>query len=201
MAGVRCTDVQTRPTAFLEMTSLTLKEWQPLVPPCEAAFQAPRAAWRLDGTPRTARRLSVYQHGPWPTPEDRLLFIPTVCLEVMSLMTRGCGYNWLESEPRVAQEFPGACGNTERARDTCTTPLSAVRSARRLMREGHGGCPRGVAPRRRHTARRVPRGGVHGRSNAPSASPSVRGDVRSPILFSPLGPGLVARDTRRKLLI
>jgi Helix-turn-helix of DDE superfamily endonuclease len=33
------------------------------------------AAWRLDGKPRTARRFSVYQNCPLPTPEDRLLFI------------------------------------------------------------------------------------------------------------------------------
>ena len=33
------------------------------------------AAWRLDGKPRTARRFTVYEHCPLPTPEDRLLFI------------------------------------------------------------------------------------------------------------------------------
>src|SRR5439155_6782132 len=33
------------------------------------------AAWRLDGKPRTARRFSVYNNCPLPTPEDRLLFI------------------------------------------------------------------------------------------------------------------------------
>jgi hypothetical protein len=59
------------------LTSLTLDEFQQLVPPFEAAFQAHMAAWRLDGKPRTARRFSVYQHCPLPTPEDRLLFILT----------------------------------------------------------------------------------------------------------------------------
>ena len=57
------------------MTSLTLDEFQQLVPPFEAALQAHMAAWRLDGKPRTARRVSVYQNCPLPTPEDRLLFI------------------------------------------------------------------------------------------------------------------------------
>ena len=75
MAGVRFTDVQTRPTEFLDLTSLTLDEFQLLVAPFEAAFQAHMAAWRLDGKPRTARRFSVYQNCPLPTPEDRLLFI------------------------------------------------------------------------------------------------------------------------------
>src|SRR5919199_5854550 len=75
MAGVRFIDVQSRPTEFLDVTSLTLDEFQALVPPFEAAFQAHMAAWRLDGKPRTARRFSVYQNCPLPTPEDRLLFI------------------------------------------------------------------------------------------------------------------------------
>src|SRR6266487_7137973 len=75
MAGLRFTDLQSRPTEFLDLTSLTLEEFQQLVPPFEAALQAHRAAWRLDGTPRTARRFTVYQNCPLPTPEDRLLFI------------------------------------------------------------------------------------------------------------------------------
>ena len=75
MAGVRFADLQSRPTEFLDFTSLTLDEFQQLVPPFEAAFQAHMAAWRLDGKPRTARRFSVYQNSPLPTPEDRLLFI------------------------------------------------------------------------------------------------------------------------------
>ena len=77
MASVRFTDVQDRPTEFLDFTSLTLDEFQQLVPPFAAAFQAPRATWRLDGKPRTARQLSVYQNCPLPTPEDRLCFLLT----------------------------------------------------------------------------------------------------------------------------
>ena len=75
MASVRFTDVQARPTEFLDLTSLTRDELQLLVAPFEAAFQAHLAAWRLDGTPRTARRSAVYKHCPLPTPEDRLFFI------------------------------------------------------------------------------------------------------------------------------
>ncbi len=75
MASVRFTDLQARPTEFLDMTSLTLDEFQHLVSPFETAFQAHMAAWRLDGKPRTARRFTVYQNCPLPTPEDRLLFI------------------------------------------------------------------------------------------------------------------------------
>src|SRR5215510_6818800 len=75
MAGVRFIDVQARPTEFLDVTSLTLDEFQQLVPVFEAAFQAHMAAWRLDGKPRTARRFTVYKNCPLPTPEDRLVFI------------------------------------------------------------------------------------------------------------------------------
>jgi hypothetical protein len=75
MASIRFSDVQARPTEFLDMTSLTLDEFQQLVLPFEAAFQAHMAAWRLDGKPRTARRFTVYENCPLPTAEDRLLFI------------------------------------------------------------------------------------------------------------------------------
>jgi Helix-turn-helix of DDE superfamily endonuclease len=75
MAHVQFTDVQARPTEFLDLTSLTLDEFQQLVPPFEAAFQAHMAAWRLDGKPRTARQFAVYKNCPLPTPEDRLFFI------------------------------------------------------------------------------------------------------------------------------
>ena len=77
MASVRFADMQFRPVEFLDFTSLTLDEFQQLVPPFEAAFQAHMAAWRLDGQPRTARQFSVYKNCPLPTPEDRLFFILT----------------------------------------------------------------------------------------------------------------------------
>src|SRR5262245_20140206 len=75
MAGLRFTDLQSRPIEFLDLTSLTLDEFQQLVPPFEAAFHAHMAVWRLDGKPRTARQFSVYKNCPLLTPEDRLLFI------------------------------------------------------------------------------------------------------------------------------
>jgi Helix-turn-helix of DDE superfamily endonuclease len=77
MAGVRFTELQSRPMEFLDFTSVTLDEFQQLVPPFEAAFHARMAAWRMDGKPRTARRFTVYKNCPLPTPEDRLLFILT----------------------------------------------------------------------------------------------------------------------------
>jgi hypothetical protein len=77
MGNLQFTDVQSRPTEFLDFTSVTLDEFQQLVPPFEAAFQAHMAAWRLDGTPRTARQFAVYKNCPLPTPEDRLFFLLT----------------------------------------------------------------------------------------------------------------------------
>src|SRR5712671_5342689 len=95
MAGLRFTDVQSRPTEFLDFTSLTLEEFQQLVPPFEAAFQAHMAAWRLDGQPRTARQFAVYKNCPLPTPEERLFFIlvylKTYALQVVQGRLFGMG--------------------------------------------------------------------------------------------------------------
>ena len=77
MAGVRFSDVQSRPMEFLDLTSLTLDEFEQLIPPFEAAFQAHMAQWRLDGKPRTARQFAVYKNCPLPTPQDRLFFLLT----------------------------------------------------------------------------------------------------------------------------
>src|SRR6266487_3378809 len=95
MASIRFTDVQVRPTEFLDFTSLTLDEFQLLVPPFESAFQAHMREWRLDGKPRTARRFTVYKNCPLATPEDRLFFIlvylKTYALQVVQGRLFGMG--------------------------------------------------------------------------------------------------------------
>src|SRR5437773_6825661 len=95
MAGVQFADLQSRPTEFLDFTSMTLDEFQQLVPPFETAFQAHMASWRLDGKPRTARQFAVYSNCPLPTPEERLLFIlayiKTYALQVMQGRLFGMG--------------------------------------------------------------------------------------------------------------
>src|SRR5919197_531892 len=95
MAGLRFTELQSRPMEFLDFTSLTLAEFQQLVPLFEAAFHARMAAWRLDGKPRTARRFTVYENCPLRTPEDRLLFIlaylKTYALQVVQGRLFGMG--------------------------------------------------------------------------------------------------------------
>jgi len=75
MAALWCSDLQSRPTEMLDLTSLTLNEFQQLIPPFAATFQTPRTEWRLEGTPHTARRFTVDKNWPFPTLEDRLLFL------------------------------------------------------------------------------------------------------------------------------
>jgi hypothetical protein len=95
MASIRFTDVQARPSEFLDLTSLTLEEFQQLVPPFETAFQAHLTMWRLDGKPRITRRFTVYKNCPLPTPEDRLFFmlvyLKTYALQVVHGRLFGMG--------------------------------------------------------------------------------------------------------------
>ena len=95
MASIRFTDVQARSSEFLDLTNLTLEEFQQLVPPFETAFHAHLAAWRLDGKPRIARRFTVYKNCPLPTPADRLFFIlvylKTYALQVVQGRLFGMG--------------------------------------------------------------------------------------------------------------
>jgi len=119
MGSLRFTDIQTRPTEVVDLTSLTLNEFQPLVPPFEAAFQTHTAEWRLDGQPRTARRYTTYQNCPLPTPEDRLLFIlvylKTYPLQVMQGRLFGMGqskaHQWMHVLLVVLQATLRALGD------------------------------------------------------------------------------------------
>ena len=139
MASVRFTDVQARPTEFLDLTSLTLEEFQTLVPPFEAAFQAHMAAWRLDGKPRTVRQFTVYKNCPLPTPEDRLFFIlvylKTYALQVVQGRLFGMGQSkanqWIHV---LLARAPGGAPHPRRC--PCSLPDGPGAAARRLG----GGC-------------------------------------------------------------
>ena len=98
MAGLRFSDAQSRPTEFLDLTSLTLEEFQILLPPFEAAFHAHMAAWRLDGKPPTARQFAVYQNCPLPTPEDRLFFLLTYLKTYTLQVVQGCLFGMRQSK-------------------------------------------------------------------------------------------------------
>src|SRR6516225_539285 len=88
-----------------------------------------------------------------------------------------------------------ARGDTARAREKFTTPLFAVRLARRIMREGHGGCPRltpmnctDAAP---HREQGHPRGRTRkGKRLHRFKIRAMRCPPADPL--SPPGPGLVA---------
>jgi hypothetical protein len=146
MAGLRFADLQSRPLEFLDFTSLTLEEFQQLVSPFETAFHARMAAWRLDGKPRTARRFTVYNTCPLPTPEDRLLFIlvylKTYALQVVHRrlfgMVQGKANQWIhvllpavlaalrtlgDAPARSLSALAQRLGVSEAAAATVVTPL------------------------------------------------------------------------------
>jgi hypothetical protein len=58
-----------------QLTSLTVDEFESLVPLLQSAFFDHMAKWTLEGKPRTGRRYSQYANCPLPTSEDRLLFV------------------------------------------------------------------------------------------------------------------------------
>jgi hypothetical protein len=59
----------------LDLTSLSVGEFEQLVPAFDAAFVHHMQHWTMEGKPRTGRSYSQYANCPLPTPEDRLLFI------------------------------------------------------------------------------------------------------------------------------
>src|ERR687887_2788779 len=128
MAHLRFTDVQDRPTEFLDFTSLTLDEFQLLVPPFESAFQAHMREWRLDGKPRTARQFSVYQNCPLPTPEERLFFIlayvKTYSLQVVQGRLFGMGQS--KANQWIHVLLPVLLAALRTLGDAPTRPLTAL---------------------------------------------------------------------------
>src|SRR5712692_2695285 len=113
MAGVRFAELQSRPMEFLDFTSVTLDEFQQLVPPFEAAFHTWMAAWRMDGKPRTARRFTVDKNCPLPTPEDRLFCILTYLKTTLSKWCRGAVRDGAGESPSVdSRPLARAAGRT-----------------------------------------------------------------------------------------
>src|SRR6266700_1686527 len=144
MASVQFTDVQSRPTEFLDLTSLTLDEFQQLVPPFEAAFQAHMAAWRLDGKPRTARRFTVYKNCPLATPEDRLFFIlvslKTYALQVVQGRLFGMGQS--KANQWIHVLLPALLAALRALGDAAARRLGGRRGDRRCTPGGGAGSPR-----------------------------------------------------------
>jgi hypothetical protein len=120
MAGIRFSDAQSRPTEFLDLTSLTPDEFEQLIAPFEDAFQAHMALWCLDGKPRTARQFAVYKNCPLPTPHDRLFFLltylKTYSLQVVQGRLFGMGQSkanqWIHALLPALQAALGSLGDT-----------------------------------------------------------------------------------------
>ena len=69
---------------ILNLTSLTVEQFEQLVDPFEQAFVRHMNEWTMEGKPRTARAYTPYANSPLPTAEDRLLFLLSY-LKVASL--------------------------------------------------------------------------------------------------------------------
>jgi hypothetical protein len=75
MSRLRYADVSHKEQKFLDLTRLTVEEFDHLVPAFEEAFQERMKEWCLDGKPRRGRPYRTYANCPLPTAQDRLLFI------------------------------------------------------------------------------------------------------------------------------
>src|ERR1044071_4752921 len=72
---MRYQDEKTKAYRILDLTSLTVDEFEQLLPAFEAAFVHYLQMWTMEGKRRTGRRYSQSTNCPLPSPEDRLLFI------------------------------------------------------------------------------------------------------------------------------
>lgn len=72
---LRYTNEKDKAYRILDLTSLSIDEFEQLVEPFEQAFVRHMKQWTMEGKPRTARAYTSYTNSPLPTPEDRLLFI------------------------------------------------------------------------------------------------------------------------------
>jgi hypothetical protein len=73
--AMKYAEVSQKAVKFLEFTSLTVEEFEKLVPVFEEKYRERMKYLRLDGKPRAGREYQTYSNCPLPTPEDRLLFI------------------------------------------------------------------------------------------------------------------------------
>src|SRR4051812_28771067 len=72
---MRYAEVSQKELKFLDLTSLTVEEFEQLLPVFEKEFRERLKHFCLDGKPRIGRGYRTYANCPLPTPEDRLLFI------------------------------------------------------------------------------------------------------------------------------
>jgi hypothetical protein len=68
-------EVSRKELRFLDLTSLTVEEFQKILPVFEENFRERMKNFRLDGKPRVGREYRTYVNCPLLMPEDRLFFI------------------------------------------------------------------------------------------------------------------------------
>jgi hypothetical protein len=71
------TTEKTKTNRILDLTSLTVEEFEEMLPAFEAAYVRHMQQWTMEGKPRTARSYTAYANSPLPTAEDRLFFLLT----------------------------------------------------------------------------------------------------------------------------
>lgn len=74
---LRYENERTKASRILDLTSLTVEEFETLVPHFQAAFETRMQKWTLEGKARRGRRYSQYATCPLPTPHERLFFVLT----------------------------------------------------------------------------------------------------------------------------
>src|SRR5215208_3879513 len=74
-AMLRYASEREKANQVLNLTSLTVEQFEQLVEPFEQAFVHHMSQWTMEGKPRTARAYTPYVNSPLPTAEDRLLFL------------------------------------------------------------------------------------------------------------------------------
>ena len=108
----------------LDVTSLTLAEFQQLVPPFEAAYHAHLAAWRLAGKPRTARRFTRLQKLSSPDAGRSTVLHSHLPEDLQPPSGPGAPvrHGPEQSQPVDSRPPPGAAGGVARPR-RCPRPL------------------------------------------------------------------------------
>ncbi len=98
---IRYTTERPKMNRILDLTSLTVEEFETLVPVFEAAFVQRMEEWTLEGTPRLGRRYSQDANCPLPTPEDRLLFLLMSLKQAPTQVAHGAAFGM--GQPKANQ--------------------------------------------------------------------------------------------------
>jgi hypothetical protein len=92
---MRYAEVSQKELKFLDLTSLTVEEFQLLFPVFKKEFRERMKNFRLDGKPRTGREYQTHSNCPLSTPEDRLLFmINTLSFPVKCMCHTPIAISW-----------------------------------------------------------------------------------------------------------